>query len=84
MIVHCVYCSTRLDLAELGGRCPECDAIFEVYYEQVRAEEIAAVYNNHTGPPDPPAKVSKFEDANGWVVFFRDEGRLARVARQLL
>jgi len=84
MIVPCVYCSTKLDLAHLGGRCPQCDAVFEVYYERQRAEEVAAVYNNQTDSADPPAKVSKFEDANGWVVFFRDEGRLARVARQLL
>jgi hypothetical protein len=84
MIVKCPYCKTELDLAVVGGRCSSCDAVFEVYYDWDRANEVARVYNEQTVPADPPAMVCSFEDANGWVVFFRDEHRLAEVARRLL
>ena len=84
MKVQCPYCKKTLDLASLGGRCPTGDAVFEVYYDQDRAEGVAKIYNDQTVPADPPAEVRKFEDANGWVVFFRDEDRLAGIARQLL
>jgi hypothetical protein len=86
MLVMCPYCKTDLDLAEIAGRCPtrDCGAVFEVYYDQAEAQAVADLYNHREPPVVPPAHVRKFTDASGWVVFFRDEGRLAEIAQQLL
>ncbi len=86
MKVQCAHCSAQLDLADLSGRCPSpsCGSVYEVYYDRAEADRVAQVYNTQNPPAVPPAGVRKFDDANGWVVFFRDEGRLAEVAARIL
>jgi hypothetical protein len=84
MQVKCPFCSEKLDLVNVAGRCTNCRAPLEVYYDLQQAKEVADAYDNRGVPADPPACIVKFEDADGWVIFFRDEGRLSLVAEDML
>jgi len=83
MIVKCAHCENALDFRkDVTGRCPTCGSVFEIYYDWLDARHSARVYNELDGPPHPPAKISRFRDLRGWVVFYRDGQRLVDALKQ--
>jgi len=83
--VKCANCKTEWELGTATtNRCPQCQWITEIYYDENQANHVASIYNERDPPLPQLSGVQPLIGINGYSVSFPDEGRLAEVAERLL
>ena len=83
--IVCAVCNHRWPLGDATtNRCPNCDAVVEIYYDAAEAERVAQVYNGERANGQPRSGVRSLLGINGFAVAFPDSGRLAEIAERLI
>ncbi len=83
--IVCAVCDHRWPLAGAAtNRCPECDAVVEIYYSRDEADRVAGVYNGALANGKPVSGVRPLIGINGFAVAFPDSGLLAEIADRLV